>query len=86
MLRFLTAGEAHGPWSRLSRAHRRASISILRRSTSISRAARKVTGKGIAYDREDVIPVNVRAEYKKVSPLSKSRPFATVMSPSLIHR
>jgi glutathione S-transferase len=27
--------------------------------------------KGIAHDREDVIPVNVSAEYKKISPLGK---------------
>jgi len=27
--------------------------------------------KGIAYDREDVIPFNVSAEYKKLSPLGK---------------
>jgi len=27
--------------------------------------------KGIAHDREDVIPVNVSAEYKKLSPLGK---------------
>jgi glutathione S-transferase len=27
--------------------------------------------KGIAYEREDVIPVNVSAEYKKISPLGK---------------
>jgi glutathione S-transferase len=30
-----------------------------------------LTEKGIAYDREDVIPVNVSAEYKKISPLGK---------------
>jgi len=27
--------------------------------------------KGIAYDREDVMPVNVSAEYRKISPLGK---------------
>ena len=30
-----------------------------------------LTEKGIANDREDVIPVNVSAEYRKISPLGK---------------
>jgi len=40
-------------------------------SPFVRKAIVALTEKGIAYEREDVIPVNVSAEYKKISPLGK---------------
>jgi glutathione S-transferase len=40
-------------------------------SPFVRKAIVALSEKGIAYEREDVIPVNVSAEYKKISPLGK---------------